>query len=60
MDESPDFKEETFRGRCTAEQKRRWEHAARLAKRSLSDWLRIIADEAADEAIEDQSKGKKK
>ncbi len=50
-----------FRGRCTHEQKRRWEQAAKLAKRSLSDWLRIIADDAAEQALErSQEKPKKK
>jgi len=43
--------EAMFRGRCTHEQKRQWEQAARLAKRSLSDWLRMIADEAAEQAL---------
>ncbi|HWL07682.1 MAG TPA: DUF1778 domain-containing protein [Planctomicrobium sp.] len=51
---------ERFRGRCSPEQKRRWEQAAKLAKRSLSDWLRIIADEAAGQALSQAEKPKRK
>lgn len=39
--------DDEFRGRCTPEQKRRWERAARSAKRSLSDWIRLVCDDAA-------------
>ena len=59
MNEDESNLEAMFRGRCTHEQKRRWEQAAKLAKRSLSDWLRIIADEAADQALEQVEKRKK-
>ncbi|WP_437206634.1 type II toxin -antitoxin system TacA 1-like antitoxin [Planctomicrobium sp. SH664] len=60
MDDDEKSRTERFFGRCTPDQKRNWERAARQAKRTLSDWLRIIADEAAEQALADQGKGKRK
>lgn len=60
MDKDEENLEAMFRGRCSHEQKRRWEQAARIAKRSLSDWLRIIADEAADQVLSQAEKQKRK
>ncbi|MCA8998342.1 MAG: DUF1778 domain-containing protein [Planctomycetaceae bacterium] len=51
---------ERFLGRCSPEQKRQWEKAARLSRRSLSDWLRIIADDAAEKAIREHEDELKK
>ncbi|HWL07141.1 MAG TPA: DUF1778 domain-containing protein [Planctomicrobium sp.] len=56
MDDEPENRTERFLGRCTPEQKRLWEKAARIAKRSLSDWLRIVADEAAEQLIQEKDK----
>jgi len=59
-DHMQDARELTFRGRCTAEQKALWERAARASKRTLSDWLRVIADEAAEKVLAEEGKGKKR
>ena len=49
-----------FGGYCQPSQKQSWEKAAKLAKRSLSDWMRIVLDEAAESAIAaSEAKGKK-
>jgi len=59
MKDELENRSERFLGRCTPEQKRQWEKAARIEKRSLSDWLRIVADEAAEHIIERQAKNPK-
>ena len=56
--------ETQFKGVCHPDQKRSWEKAAALAKRSFSDWARLILDEAAERAIAEaaeaaKAKGKK-
>lgn len=51
MDAPDESMSDEFRGRCTPQQKRQWEQAAKLARRSLSDWLRLIADDAAAQAL---------
>ncbi len=38
--------------------KRRWKQAAKLAMHLLLDWLRIITDEAAEQALEQAMKTK--
>lgn len=48
-----------FGGYCRASQKGRWEKARKIAKRSLSDWMRIVLDEAADRAIAEAEAKKK-
>lgn len=40
-------------------QYRRWEKASELAKRTFSDWARIILDEAAEKAIAEEETKKK-
>jgi len=60
MDDDSENMSERFRGRCTPEQKRRWEKAARLARRKLSDWIRISLDELSDSQIEAAEKKNKK
>jgi len=53
--------ETTFHGRCSIEQKKRWEAAAKLAKRKFSDWARLAMDEIAESQIAAaEAKGKKK
>jgi hypothetical protein len=44
-------RDEIVRVRVTAEQRLRYEAAATKARRELSDWLRIVADDAAAEAL---------
>lgn len=51
--------ETQFKGYCHPDQKRQWEKAAELAKRSFSDWARIILDEAAEKAIAEEETKKK-
>jgi len=53
-------KSEQVNIRCTDGQRSRWEQAAAIDRRTLTDWIRIRLDDAADEAIENQGKGKKK
>jgi len=55
-----DNKEDTFRGRCTAEQKAVWERAAAASQRSLANWIRVVCDEAAAKVLGEQGKGKKR
>lgn len=43
--------ETQFKGYCHPSQKRDWERAATLAKRSFSDWARIVLDAAAAKEI---------
>ncbi|WP_013629634.1 type II toxin -antitoxin system TacA 1-like antitoxin [Rubinisphaera brasiliensis] len=38
--------------RCTSTQRERWERAAELDRRTLTDWVRIQLDDAADRAIQ--------
>ncbi|MBR9802803.1 DUF1778 domain-containing protein [bacterium] len=38
--------------RCSSEQRERWERAAELDRRTLTDWVRIQLDDAADKAIQ--------
>jgi hypothetical protein len=53
--------ETTFHGRCSKEQKRKWEAAAKLAKRKFSDWARLAMDEIADaQLLAAQGKDKRK
>ena len=55
--------ETTFHGRCTVEQKRKWEAAAKLDRRRFSEWARIALDEVADAQIaaaEEKGRGKKR
>ncbi len=53
--------ETTFHGRCSIEQKRKWEAAAKLAKRKFSDWARLAMDEIADaQMAAADPKGKRK
>ena len=51
---------ERFRGRCTPEQKREWEKAARASRRNLSDWIRLTLDDVAAEQNEVTDKKRKK
>ncbi len=51
---------ERFRGRFSPDQKREWEKAARLARRNLSDWIRLSLDDLAAEQIEASAKKKRK
>lgn len=45
---------------CHPSQRKEWDKAADLAKRSFSDWARIILDEAAAKLIaEAEAEGKK-
>lgn len=53
-------KENHFRGRCTAEQRKRWEAAAKVAQRTFSDWMRLRLDAAADKDIADAKSAKPK
>jgi len=46
-----DNKEQQFKGRCTAEQRKRWEAAARAEKRTFSDWMRLALDEVAERIL---------
>jgi len=57
---APEARETEFRGRCTEEQKARWVRAAAAAKRTMSDWLRIVADEAAEKVLGEQDGAKRK
>lgn len=59
MDESQELLEETFRGRCSAAQKKLWEQAARIEKRNLSDWIRIVLDDAAEKVVSKTQKKSK-
>lgn len=58
-DEVDEPLEVQFGGYCRASQKGRWEKARKIAKRSLSDWMRIVLDEAADRAIAEAEAKKK-
>ncbi len=40
--------------RATAEQRERWERAAAADRRSLTDWIRLRLDDAADQELEEQ------
>lgn len=51
MDDDDDRKNVQLKAMVTGSQKRQWEKAARLARRSLSDWLRVTLDDAAAEQI---------
>jgi hypothetical protein len=44
--------------RCTAEQRTKWEQAASIDKRTLTDWIRIHLDEIADAAVKKSAKKK--
>ncbi len=46
--------------RATSEQRRRWEQAAELERRTLTDWIRLQLDDASDDAIEAAEKKRKK
>jgi len=41
-------KDVTVRMRVAASEAKRWKAAARRAKRSLSDWMRLMLSDAAD------------
>jgi len=51
-------KEERTEIRMTSEQRKRWEQAAKADRRTLTDWIRIQLDDAADRAMNPNSKGK--
>lgn len=38
--------------RCTEEQRQLWEQAAAADRRTLTDWIRIQLDDAAEKALE--------
>ncbi len=46
-------KSEQVNIRCSSEQRERWEEAAKVDRRTLTDWVRIQLDDAADKAIEE-------
>lgn len=56
MDADEERRNVQLKAMVTAAQKRRWEKAARLARRTLSDWLRITLDDAADVEIKRSDK----
>ena len=43
--------------RATGTQRERWEQAAELDRRTLTDWIRLQLDDAADKAIQAAEKG---
>lgn len=47
----PRLKDEQTNVRAEPGTKKRWMEAAKLAKRNLSDWIRVTLDEAADRQI---------
>jgi len=58
MDDEEERRNIQLKAMVTAAQKRRWEKAARLARRTLSDWLRITLDDAAELEISRSDKRK--
>lgn len=53
-------KDEQIGIRVTSEQRQRWEQAAKLDRRTLTDWIRVQLDDASDAAIEIAEKKRKK
>ena len=52
--------EEIFHGRVSSAEKRRWERAAKLSQRKLSDWMRLVLRDAANQQLADHAKRKPK
>ncbi len=53
-------KDEQIGIRVTSEQRQRWEQAAELDRRTLTDWIRLQLDDASDAAIEAAERKRKK
>ena len=58
MDVEDERRNVQLKAMVTADQKRRWEKAARLSRRTLSDWLRITLDDAAQVQLAQNEKKK--
>jgi len=52
-------KDEQIGIRVTSGQRQRWEQAAGLERRTLTDWIRLQLDDASDSAIKHSTKKKK-
>lgn len=46
--------------RMTTAQRKRWEQAAAADRRTLTDWIRIQLDDAADRQLEQNEKPRRK
>lgn len=60
LEAADELKDVQLKAMVTASQKRQWERAARKARRTLSDWIRVTLDDAAADVLSENEPPPKK